>query len=345
MTDHDTTAGLAEAAEAAAAHQVRLVPGIEITSVVAGRDVHVLGYFFDPEDAALLDFLRAQRADRVNRAREIGRRLAALGKPIDLAPLLARAEAEPGFSLGRPAIAQLLVDAGHVSDRNTAFDALIGDGQPACVPRSGATPADVARIVRAAGGIVSLAHPVLVRDQARVPEIAKALDAIEVHHSEHRADDVARYRALAGVLGSRRAADPTTTVTRADRGRPSARSRSRSQPSRRSKPGYRTGSHGEVHGPAPAFVLQDISKVYGGLRPLRVRSLVVPAGAVIALTGVDAPAAETLVNLLTGATLPDTGEVRVFGRATCGDHRRRRVADHRGSVRHRRAIARCCSMN
>ena len=69
-------------------------------------------------------------------------------------------------------------------------------------------------------------------------------------------------------------------------------------------------------GPAPAFVLQDISKVYGGLRPLRVRSLVVPAGAVIALTGVDAPAAETLVNLLTGATLPDTGEVRVFGRAT-----------------------------
>ena len=201
VTDHDTTAGLAEASHAATAHNVRLVPGIEITSVVAGRDVHVLGYFFDPEDAALLDFLRAQRADRVDRAREIGRRLTALGKPIDLSPLLARAEAEPGFSLGRPAIAQLLVDAGHVSDRNTAFDVLIGDGQPACVPRSGATPADVARIVRAAGGIVSLAHPVLVRDQARLPEVAMALDAIEVHHSEHRSDDVARYRALAGVLG------------------------------------------------------------------------------------------------------------------------------------------------
>jgi predicted ABC-type transport system involved in lysophospholipase L1 biosynthesis ATPase subunit len=66
----------------------------------------------------------------------------------------------------------------------------------------------------------------------------------------------------------------------------------------------------------PVFALEGISKVYGGLRPLRVQSLVVPSGAVVALVGLDAPAAETLVNLLTGATLPDAGEVRVFGRAT-----------------------------
>jgi ABC-type uncharacterized transport system ATPase subunit len=66
----------------------------------------------------------------------------------------------------------------------------------------------------------------------------------------------------------------------------------------------------------PVFELEGVSKAYGGLRPLRVHSLVVPSSAVVALTGVDAPAAEMLVNLLTGATLPDTGEIRVFGRAT-----------------------------
>jgi predicted metal-dependent phosphoesterase TrpH len=168
---------------------------------VARRDVHLLGYFFDPADAALLAFLEAQRADRASRAAEIGRRLAALGKAVDLQPLLDRAIADPGFSIGRPAIAQALVDAGHVSDRTAAFETLIGDGRPAFVPRAGASPGDVARMVRAAGGIVSLAHPVLLRDQSMVPAIAAELDAIEVHHSEHDPEDTQRYREMAGSLG------------------------------------------------------------------------------------------------------------------------------------------------
>ena len=201
VTDHDTTGGLAAAARAAAARGLRLVTGIEVTSVVAGRDVHLLAYFFDPDHPLLVRFLEAQRADRVNRAREIGKRLAALGKTVDLAPLLSRAEREPGFSVGRPSIAQALVDAGHVSDRNAAFDAWLGDGQPAYVPRAGASPAEVAAIVRAAGGIVSLAHPVLLRDQDAVPAIARDLDAIEVYHSEHHPADVARYSAIARALG------------------------------------------------------------------------------------------------------------------------------------------------
>jgi ABC-type lipoprotein export system ATPase subunit len=67
---------------------------------------------------------------------------------------------------------------------------------------------------------------------------------------------------------------------------------------------------------APAFEATGVTKEYGGLRPLRVRSLTVPAGSIVAIAGLDAPAAETLVNLLTGATLPDSGEVRLFGRRT-----------------------------
>ena len=201
VTDHDTTRGFDDAAEAAAAFGVRLVPGIEITSVVDRRDVHVLGYFFDPREPGRRAFLQEQQADRVTRAREMARRLASLGKPVRIEPLLARAAAEPGFSISRPLIAQLLVEAGHVPDVATAFDTYIGEGQPAYVARMGASPADVAALVRDAGGLTSLAHPVLIRDQARVPAIAHDLDAIEVVHPEHSPEDVARYRALAESLG------------------------------------------------------------------------------------------------------------------------------------------------
>jgi predicted metal-dependent phosphoesterase TrpH len=201
VTDHDTTAGLPEAARAASSYGLRLVTGIEITSVVGGRDIHVLAYFFDPEHRSLQAFLRGQRADRAARAREMGRRLAGLGKPVDLGALLERAACDPGFSIGRPAIAQALVDAGHATDRNGAFEALIGDGKPACVPRTGASPAEVADLVHRAGGIVSLAHPVLLRDQSEVPGIAATLDAIEVHHSEHDAANARRYREIGSGLG------------------------------------------------------------------------------------------------------------------------------------------------
>ena len=84
VTDHDTVAGLAEVGTEASALGIRLVPGIEITSVADGRDVHMLGYFFDPGDSGLLDFLVGQRALRVSRVREIGARLAGLGMPIDV---------------------------------------------------------------------------------------------------------------------------------------------------------------------------------------------------------------------------------------------------------------------
>src|SRR5688572_5671601 len=88
VTDHDTIAALSEVERAATASGIAFVPGIEITAVHDGRDVHVLGYFFQREDPALTDFLARQRADRVRRVAEIADRLAAIGKPIDRTALL-----------------------------------------------------------------------------------------------------------------------------------------------------------------------------------------------------------------------------------------------------------------
>jgi predicted metal-dependent phosphoesterase TrpH len=198
ITDHDTVEGLPEARNAATALGLRVIDGVEITAIEDHRDVHMLGYFVDPADKGLTDFLSTQRVDRLRRVREIGDRLAALRFPIDVESLLAEGARKPGRSIGRPQIAAALVAAGHARDRGDAFDRLIGSDCPAYVPRHGARPDDVIEIVRKAGGIVSMAHPGLTRQDHIIPRLASAgLAALEARHSDHDALAEQRYRALA----------------------------------------------------------------------------------------------------------------------------------------------------
>lgn len=200
VTDHDTVAAIDETAAIAAVSGLRVIPGIEITAVHDARDVHVLGYFFDHRDAAFLTFLEQQRSRRVARAREIGSRLAALGAPIDVEALVATAR--PGTSIARPLLARLLVSAGHASSVQDAFDRYLAAGQPAFVPRTGSSPAEVVAAIHAAGGLASFAHPGVTRkDEIIEPLVGQGLDAIEVYHSDHPPDVVAKYRAMAETLG------------------------------------------------------------------------------------------------------------------------------------------------
>jgi 3',5'-nucleoside bisphosphate phosphatase len=202
VTDHDTMAGVPDATRAGRDFNIRVVAGIEITAVLDDGDVHVLGYFLEPDNRELTTFLEAQRADRVERARAMAVRLAELGKPIDLDALLRPLASRPDWSVGRPAIAHALVAAGHVSTPAAAFQQLIGEGCPAWMPRKGAAPADVIRTIAKAGGVASLAHPGLIgRDELIEGWIGDGLPAIEVHHSEHSAADVTRYTALARQFG------------------------------------------------------------------------------------------------------------------------------------------------
>jgi predicted metal-dependent phosphoesterase TrpH len=202
VTDHDTMAGVPDATRAGRDFNIRVVAGIEITAVLDDGDVHVLGYFLEPDNRELTIFLEAQRADRVERARAMAVRLAELGKPIDLDALLRPLATRPDWSVGRPAIAHALVAAGHVSTPAAAFQQLIGEGCPAWMPRKGAAPADVIRTIAKAGGVASLAHPGLIgRDELIEGWIRDGLPAIEVHHSEHSAADVTRYTSLARQFG------------------------------------------------------------------------------------------------------------------------------------------------
>lgn len=200
VTDHDTVAAVAEVAAAAKASGLGFVPGIEITAIYEQRDVHMLGYFFDPQDAELTTFLERQRSDRMRRAAAMADRLAELGKPIDRDNLLMPRPG--GRSFGRPMLAKALVKAGHVIDARQAFEQLIGEGKPAFVPRTGPDPADVIAIVFKAGGIASLAHPGLLKRDDLIPGMVESgLAAIEAFHSDHDPAATRHYLGLAERLG------------------------------------------------------------------------------------------------------------------------------------------------
>lgn len=198
VTDHDTTAAAAAVASACALARIEFVPGIEVTAVVDGADVHVLGYFLDPASRSLNAFLAEQRERRVDRIRQMVERLAELGVTLDADEILGPSRDDSSKAAGRPWIARALVAAGVVSNTREAFDRYLKRGQPAFVARVGPLPAQVFAEIHAAGGIASLAHPGLLKRDDLIPSFAVAgLDAIEAHHSKHSADDTSRYLQIA----------------------------------------------------------------------------------------------------------------------------------------------------
>jgi predicted metal-dependent phosphoesterase TrpH len=201
VTDHDTVASVAAASAAARAEGLGFVPGIEMTAVDEGRDIHILGYFIDTNDAAFDAFLVEQRALRRERVTAMADRLAAIGAPVDLDDVVAAA-AESGRAIGRPAVAAALVAAGHARDVQDAFDRYLAEGRPGHVARTGASPAAIVRWIRRVGGFASIAHPGKYGRDDLIPDLAEAgMVAIEVLHPDHSAEDVDRYRAMARALG------------------------------------------------------------------------------------------------------------------------------------------------
>jgi predicted metal-dependent phosphoesterase TrpH len=198
ITDHDTVAGCSETHASADERGILAISGIEITAIEGDRDVHVLGYFVDPEDAVLTPFLIRQRAMRVARVEAVAARLASLGMPIDVESVMRPAKEHSHHSIGRPQLARAMVEAGHVADTREAFDRWLGRGCPAFIPRGGPSAESVIEIIHGAGGIASLAHPGTSGLESSVQRLAAAgLDAVEAFHPDHDASTVARYVDLA----------------------------------------------------------------------------------------------------------------------------------------------------
>ncbi len=196
ITDHDSTEGIPEALEAAAGTPLRVIPGVEINTDVPAGEVHVLGYFIDTANEALQRQLSLQRSGREARARLMVEKLAALGLHISWERVLELAQ---GGAIGRPHIAQALVEQGYVATPAEAFEKYIGHGGPAYVERTKLTPAEAVALIRQAGGVPVLAHPTFSPDyEALVAELAGAgLAGLECYYAGYDQETVVHLLILA----------------------------------------------------------------------------------------------------------------------------------------------------
>jgi 3',5'-nucleoside bisphosphate phosphatase len=205
LTDHDSPAGWAEAGEAARATGVILVPGMEISTKLAGAGVHLLAYLPDPTYPPLAAELDRILAGREGRLAAIVEGLRAAGVDISVEDIRRQAAGTP--AVGRPHVADVLVAKGVVVDRAEAFRGWLGYGQAGFVVRY-ATPTDeMVRLVVQAGGAAVVAHP-WGRGSRRVLDLDTLADlrdagltGVEVDHQDHSADDRGRLRGVARELG------------------------------------------------------------------------------------------------------------------------------------------------
>ncbi|MEO5988825.1 MAG: PHP domain-containing protein [Candidatus Eisenbacteria bacterium] len=198
ITDHDTVQGVAPAFEAAG-DRIEIVPGIEISSLLDGQDLHILGYFLDPLSAPLSQRLVRFREERRERACAILERLRQLGAEVDGDAVFAAAG--PGV-VGRPHVAQALVRAGHVPSIDMAFQRYLGPRGEAFVPRPAFRSEEAIATIGEAGGVAVLAHPGSALAVLQVERLHEAgLTGIEVWHPQHNMATQRRWKETADRLG------------------------------------------------------------------------------------------------------------------------------------------------
>ena len=201
LTDHDSTAGWAEAAAAAAANGVALVPGMEVSCrTVEGISVHLLSYLHDPTHPGLLEEITKAKDSRLTRAE---RMVTILAEDYPLTWDDVIHHVAPGATLGRPHIADALVAAGVVEDRSEAFASILTSRSRYFIPHYAPDPATAVELVRAAGGVPVFAHPVasargrIVGERTYREMIDAGLVGLEIDHRDNPEEGRAFLRRLA----------------------------------------------------------------------------------------------------------------------------------------------------
>jgi 3',5'-nucleoside bisphosphate phosphatase len=204
LTDHDTFDGLEEAATTASELGLDFVPGVEFSAEYDDASLHILGYWVDPDDAAIEAELLRLTATRFRRGEMIVEKLRELGFDISIERVL---ELAGGDAIARPHIAEAMVEAGIVPDEKEAFDRYISDEGMAYVPKHALPPMEALRLIGEAGGVCVLAHPGMWRGSDTVPDrlieemAAAGMAGLEVRHPDHDEEMRAKYAAVAERLG------------------------------------------------------------------------------------------------------------------------------------------------
>ena len=193
LTDHDTTAGLAEAVEEGKRLGVRVVPGVELSAVEDDLETHILGLHLS--DISPIDSTLAELRDmRRSRAAKIVEQLNAHGVRITFEAVLEQAG---GAAIGRPHVARALIAEGWAADSRDAFDRYLAAGRPGYVSKERLTVRDAIALIHRAGGLAVVAHPSQSGTRERIEALVnEGLDGIEVKHPSHSNEDVLRLSAL-----------------------------------------------------------------------------------------------------------------------------------------------------
>jgi 3',5'-nucleoside bisphosphate phosphatase len=206
LTDHDTLDGLDAAVAEGQRIGVQVLRGMELSCSRRGDSVHLLAYGVDPFNADLVAEMALVRGGRKGRLAGVLTKLAELGVPVSEAEVMAQVGDSP--SVGRPHIADAMIKAGHVRDREEAFDRFLAEGGPAHVQRYAIELERGVDLVHAAGGVAVIGHPWgRGREHVLPPALLSALtaehalDGVEVDHQDHDANTRVQLRALAMELG------------------------------------------------------------------------------------------------------------------------------------------------
>jgi hypothetical protein len=200
VTDHDTVGGIEEALHAGAQQDVEVIAGIELTSEHAGREVHLLGYCIDYQDAALRAVLSELQQRRVERVYAMSRRLKSeMG--VELRPESVLRLAGNG-TVGRLHVARAMVAEKIVGTTQEAFRTYIGDSCPGYVAGFRLGPAEAVGLIDRCGGVAVVAHPYMLRDDALLDELIRlGCRGIEAYYPEHSQGETNYYCAYARTHG------------------------------------------------------------------------------------------------------------------------------------------------
>lgn len=200
LTDHDTTQGIAEALEAAKGKDIEVIPGIELSTEYEGKDIHIVGLYIDYEGEEFKKYLQDFRDSRDLRNKKMCQKLQEHGVNITLEDLQAE---YPDSVLTRAHYAKYMLKKGYVKSMPEAFDRYVGDHAPCFLPREKVTPSQAVSLIRRAGGIPILAHPILYHmSKERLDKLVRTLKAdglvgIEAIYSTYNASEERQIRELA----------------------------------------------------------------------------------------------------------------------------------------------------
>lgn len=195
VTDHDSWESIGAAAALGSRVGLEVIPGIELSTNLDEREIHVLGYFIDHNDRVFQAKIAQFKQARIERATRIVEKLSSMGVRVQLARVL---EIAGGGSVGRPHVARALQELGYVGSVDEAFSRYIGAGCPAYVGKDFLTPGESFALIHEAGGLAFFAHPGIEgADELIDGFIAEGLDGIEVWHSKHSPVQARHYQELA----------------------------------------------------------------------------------------------------------------------------------------------------